>query len=1136
MMKRIRLAGVAVAFTFLLPSPCLAGVAGPKARHLSARPGLTTALVLMILLARVAAAEPVRFSQGKREIPTYTFGRSEIVAPLFKPLENMGHYPYTILDWDSRAQKPVPVQYESLVLENEYLRAEFLPELGGRIWSAYDKVAGREIFYHPTVIKPGRYNQRGGWPVGNLELYGPFDAHMLTWPGEPWAWTLQRNDDGSATVVLSHVDHFFRDKISLEVTLRPGRAFLETTIRLRNKNLVPNRYMLWTNAGIAVTEGSRFVYPMTRTIGHDSSVLNTWPMINGVDLSWNRNNKNMLGVFGLDIYDNFMSIYDYKSDYGTICFTNRLLARGMKTWTFGSGLTALGHMAVYTDKDGLYMETQSGRFIWDGNYEFIDPGKTDGWTEYWYGAGKLGGLTTATRDVAALLELPKQRPGTAQLAVTPTGTFHRSVLELLAGGKTIWSATQDLTVGSAYRSTIPLDAETKGAVLNLRVRSAEGETLLDYAVYPDGSHPNAVYAGDSIPRKFGPPETLQVEELYQKGLGHEKFGQIADAEAAYQVALSRDPLFSPAQLRLGLLALERFQYDKARSHFEKVLERDPTNGEAHYFLGVICAESGKRLEAERHFYRILPSSGKFERRDYMLALLALGNVDWEDAGKKLSRAASTTPLDLSVRQAHAYVLRKTGRLEAARRECDAVLDSDPTNAFAQAERHFGAGRPPSDMRGEEGVGSAAEALRLMDQACSRHPQGYLELATEYMRLSAWEEAGRVLDRGLEMGRSTGGVPYPLLVYYRAYVDNRQGKRASAKRSIEEARNQNLELEIFPFRSEDVRALECALELEPKDANAAVLLGDLLYSRDRREEAVDTWRKAVGADPGNFFALRDLGMAMLIKGDREEGLSLLTRASEARPEHVATTFLVASINARLGNAGAAREAFRRALDKNPGSDVLIERLASVEAQLGNDERALELLTTHTFEPTHQSYSLLHLYRAVQLMQALDACKKSDQAGALAHVHSAAQPPSSLGVDDYATVRSSRLLIFEALLQQAAGNTRDAEAAWKAAAATSDDDVESEGLFRALALVKIGERQKAAGFFDDFAAVNDQRKTDGAVNLRTHAYYISGIYAAFKGDDVEAAGNFRRALEIDESFLYARQALSWLEAGLLKGLRE
>jgi tetratricopeptide (TPR) repeat protein len=278
------------------------------------------------------------------------------------------------------------------------------------------------------------------------------------------------------------------------------------------------------------------------------------------------------------------------------------------------------------------------------------------------------------------------------------------------------------------------------------------------------------------------------------------------------------------------------------------------------------------------------------------------------------------------------------------------------------------------------------------------------------------------------------------------------------------------------------------------------------------------------------------MALMIRGEREEWLSMLTRASEARPDHVATTFLVAGINARLGNAGAAREAFRRALNKNPGNDVIIERQASVEAQLGSDGRALELLTTHTFEPTHQSYSLLHLYRAVQLMQALDAFKKSDQAAALAHVHAAAQPPSSLGVDDFATVRSSRLLVFEALLQRAGGNAGAAEEAWKAAAATSDDDIESEGLFRALALVKTGEPQKAARFLDEFTAVNDQRKTDGAVNLRTHAYYIAGIYAAFQGDDIEAAANFRRALENDESFLYARQALAWLQAGLLKGLKE
>jgi len=112
------------------------------------------------------------------------------------------------------------------------------PELGGRIWSAYDKIARRELFYRTTVIKPGRYNQRGGWPVATWNYTGRSTPTCLPGP-ENRGPGLQRHDDGSAAVVLSHIDHFFRDKISLEVTLRPGRAFLETTIRLRNRNLAP---------------------------------------------------------------------------------------------------------------------------------------------------------------------------------------------------------------------------------------------------------------------------------------------------------------------------------------------------------------------------------------------------------------------------------------------------------------------------------------------------------------------------------------------------------------------------------------------------------------------------------------------------------------------------------------------------------------------------------------------------------------------------------------------------------------------------------------------------------------------------------------------------------------------------------
>lgn len=1092
-------------------------------------------ILLLSLIAPLAMAEPVRFSQGAIEIPTYTYGRSEIVAPLFRSLENVGQYPYTALDWNSRGQRPVPVRYESLVLENEFLRAEFLPELGGRIYSAYDKVAKRQIFYHPTVIKPGRYNPRGAWPVGNLELYGPYDVHMITWPGEPWSWALERDDDGSATVVLSHVDHFFRDKISLAVTLHPGRAYLETTIRLQNKNLLPNRYLIWTNAGVFATEGSRFVYPMTRTIGHDSSALSTWPMIGGSDLSWNKNNINMLGVFGLDIFDNFMSIYDYKADYGTICYTNRLLARGMKTWTFGAGLTALRQAEMYTDKDGIYMETQSGRFIWDGNYEIIEPGKTDGWTEYWFGTGGLGGLTTATQDAAVLLDIPGQRPAAAKLAVAVTSTFPQASIEIYAGEERIWSAKRDLTAGTAFRDSVPLDASTRGKVLNLLIHSSEGRSLLDHKIYPDASHPNAVYAGDSVPRKYGPQETLQVEELYQKGLGHEKFGQIADAEEAYRAALVRDALFSPVHLRLGLMEMDRFDYPAAIPHFEKVLERDPTNGDAHYFLGIIFADMNRRPDAERHYYRLLPSAGKFERRDYMLALLDLKAGKWTEAAANLGRAAAAGPLDLSVREAFAYVLRKRGRSLEARAEQQAILKLDITNAFARSEQHFDERHTASASSTGTGRGEAG-ALQALDQACARHPQGYLELATEYLRLSAWEEAGSVLDRGIAVARASGSVPYPLLLYYRAYAAGHRGETEMRARCLAEARAQDMKLEIFPFRFEDVRVLEHAIEADDRNANAAVLLGDLLYSRGRTSDAIAFWRKALQYDPKHFFALRDLGMALLGGEERGEGLDLLTRASIARPEHLATTMLLADINARLGNTEAVRQTFQRALDKEPGRDTLVEKLASVEAQLGNQARALNLLTTHTFEATHQSYSLLHLYRAVRLMLALDAYKKKNFEEALGHIRFAARPPASLGIDSFATVASSRLLVFEALLYHAAGDMKQARVAWQAASETRDDTYEGEGLFRAIALQKVGQTPKAREWLGLFPSVNDQRKTDSSISLRIQAHCLAGIYAAFEGNDSKAAESLRRSLELDQSYLYARQALAWLDAGLFNGLRQ
>ncbi len=299
--------------------------------------------------------------------------------------------------------------------------------------------------------------------------------------------------------------------------------------------------------------------------------------------------------------------------------------------------------------------------------------------------------------------------------------------------------------------------------------------------------------------------------------------------------------------------MERFDYAGAAPQFEKVLERDPTNGDAHYFLGLISAGLGRRLEAERHFYRILPSSSKFDRREYCLGLVALRDLDWEGAAPLMARAAAAAPSDLSARQANAYVLRRTGMAAAAGRELEDILRRDPTNAFARAEQAF-ASASPGRVPAPDGRGVRAAPAGVPRAGDRVH---------EAPRLGRGRAGG---PAGHREGRAR-----PAAALLRRLRRTRAGSLRSRGRAAGPgARAQELRLDIFPFRSEDVDVLNAAVRADPEDANALVLLGDLLYSRERRGEAIELWRRAVAAAPQHFFALRDLGMALLAGGHEGRG--------------------------------------------------------------------------------------------------------------------------------------------------------------------------------------------------------------------------------------------------------------------------
>ncbi|NLB90841.1 MAG: DUF5107 domain-containing protein, partial [Clostridiales bacterium] len=75
--------------------------------------------------------------------------------------------PYTLQDGYRRTLRKRT--FKAVVLENQYLRATFLPQLGGRLWSLFDKEKKRELLHVNPVFQPCNLALRNAWFSGGVE-------------------------------------------------------------------------------------------------------------------------------------------------------------------------------------------------------------------------------------------------------------------------------------------------------------------------------------------------------------------------------------------------------------------------------------------------------------------------------------------------------------------------------------------------------------------------------------------------------------------------------------------------------------------------------------------------------------------------------------------------------------------------------------------------------------------------------------------------------------------------------------------------------------------------------------------------------------------------------------------------------
>lgn len=220
----------------------------------------------ILLLALVSAytgetcaQNDATFAEFKKTYLTYPFSDPDPI-PSSKKI-----YPY--FRFDGFSNQPVEREWKVVLLENDYISVQIMPEIGGKIWTATEKRTGKDFLYNNGVVKFRDIAMRGPWVSGGIEInYGVIGHTPNT--ATPVDYLVSNNSDGSVSCFVSTFDLLTRTRWLVEVKLEKDKAFFTTRSFWFNGSGVEQPYYTWMNGAIPEGKSLRFLYPGTHSIGH----------------------------------------------------------------------------------------------------------------------------------------------------------------------------------------------------------------------------------------------------------------------------------------------------------------------------------------------------------------------------------------------------------------------------------------------------------------------------------------------------------------------------------------------------------------------------------------------------------------------------------------------------------------------------------------------------------------------------------------------------------------------------------------------------------------------------------------------------------------------------------------------------
>ncbi len=1033
-------------------------------------------------------------------IPTYEVGKPEKNPMFLEKRVYQGSsgvvYPYPVIE--SIANEPTPHEWNVVWLENEYIKVMIMPELGGRIQMAYDKIKQRHFVYYNHVIKPALVGLVGPWISGGIEFNWPQHHRPTTYM--PADSTFEEHEDGSVTVWVSEMEKMFHQKGMAGFTLRPGCAYLEIHGVLYNRTDMPQTFLWWANPAVEVNDYYQSVFPpdINAVFDHGKRAVSSFPIATGtyykmdysagVDISNYKNIKVPTSYMGVNSRFNFEGGYENDTKAGMLHVASHHFSPGKKQWTWGNGDFGRAWDRNLTDSPFRpYIELMAGVYTENQpDFTWLMPYEEKQFVQYFMPYRELGVVKEASKDLMMNIEeVRDQRPEVREVCFKVFATSKQEVRIVLKGdnGEEYYNKVLTVCPEQVLTETVCVKG-AKFNELNLCIfKNLYGteRPVMQWHAESDEIRP----IPDSAEAALLPEQIKTNEQLFLTGLHLEQYRHATWSPVDYyEEALRRDPNDIRCLNQLGLWYIRKGRFARAEEYLRKAVKLsqkrnpNPYDSEPIYNLALSLKYQGlaqivnskssnnsKLHEAYELFWKATWSKAWADAGYFEAAKLSVADGRLDDALDELNRCLVFGAHNQKALALKAAVLRLMGKKEEAMQLIAETLKLDLFNYGCRYEQYL--------LTGDK------QLLDEMTEMLQGLAKNYDEVALDYCAAGLTEEAQAIWQLAIGQKATT-----PMTYYYLGSIDNGSASKTEGNDYFQMAEKATSDY-CFPNRPEDVVVLEQAKRDNPDGARAPYYLGCLYYAARQYDLAVENWELAARLDPQFPTVWRNLALARFNKQDRQqEALEYMEKAFALDTTDSRVLMELDQLYRRLQKPHQFRldnlQKYPQLIQQR--DDLVLEEITLLN-QVGRYEEAKQKLDAHQFHPWEGGegkvpgqYQIARVELAKHLLSENGNMNSEQSAAdlqaAIQLLSECLEYPHHLGEGKLYGAQENDFYYLLGLAYDMKGDAEKARQCWEEAtkgpqepaAAMYYNDAKPDKIFyQGLALIKLGRQDEANGRF-------------------------------------------------------------------------